>query len=67
MLSLEKQVAELKIKLARARNRADYWRRRVVNPDYDAARKARWRRDNPAKYDFELFKNRLRAKLRGLP
>lgn len=32
MKSPEEQIVELKIKLARARNRADYWRRRAMNP-----------------------------------
>jgi hypothetical protein len=48
------------LELKRIANQRDYWRRKVLKPGYDAARKKKWRQSNPRKYAAELKKNRER-------
>jgi hypothetical protein len=38
-------IEEAKIKIARLSNQRDYWKRRALTPDFEARRKAKWRRN----------------------
>jgi len=60
-------IETLKRELARVRNSRDFWKRQARSPGYEAARKARWRRENPGKASLQQFKDSIQAKLRKLP
>ena len=49
-------------KIAKLKTQRNYWRRRVLNPNYERDRMAKWRRENPAKYRRQLRREKLRQR-----